>query len=113
MKCDIDENCTFEKPNFKTINILLIGQAQSGKSTIIKTISEKQRISVTKGYNESKEATLRTFLLYAQKMNTCYKFNFIDTVGIAAKKSSIINYDIDKELLKNPPSLTMTLTRSY
>ena len=98
-KCEIDKNCTFEKISFKTLNVLLIGQANCGKSTIIRTISEDHSTASARGFNESREATLKTSFLYSKKFNACYKFNFIDTVGIETNRASGLDYDIDRELL--------------
>ena len=68
-KCEIDKYCTFEKISLQTLNISPISPCKTnyGKSTIIRTISEDHSAVPARGFDESREATLKTSFLYAKK----------------------------------------------
>ena len=93
-----DDLNNFENMSFKSLNIILIGQATCGKSTIIRTIIGDS--THPRGYVEPRDATFQTFHINYKPSNTCYRFNVIDTVGVSKPNINIaVNLNIDHEFL--------------
>ena len=85
----------------KSINILLVGRSQSGKSTLLETFMQPQQAVSGRGYSVTREPQLHTFVLTNQETNKSYTMNVIDTPGL---RETRIDEDMkergDEEIIK-------------
>jgi len=66
----------------KSINILLVGRSQTGKSTIIHTLMDPQYTASSTGFSDTKDPTLNHTILKRINSNQLYQVNILDTPGL-------------------------------
>ena len=69
----------------KTINVLLIGRSQTGKSTILTIIQDPHVAVKSRGFSETRELGFTPLSLYDDRTKETYVLNIIDTPGLSEK----------------------------
>lgn len=65
-----------------SVNVLLIGRSQVGKSTIIKVLLDPSYSVEARGFSDTTEPACRQLTVRNNESNECYRLNIIDTPGL-------------------------------
>lgn len=65
-----------------SVNVLLIGRSQVGKSTIIKVLLDPSYNVEARGFSDTTEPACRQLAVRNNESNACYRLNIIDTPGL-------------------------------
>ena len=87
----------FRVKESKTINMLLVGRTQTGKSTIIHTLLDPQNSVIATGMSTTKDPIFRTLIV--NYMGIAYQLNIFDTPALQEVRKEGDTRD-DDQLLK-------------
>lgn len=98
-----DENVgigRFSAIEAKTINVLLVGRSQSGKSTVVSTLVDPQVALTGLSFSETRDPSCHALALLHRDTKINYVLNVIDTPGLKEKRLNSSESREDDEILK-------------
>ena len=84
----------------KTINVLLIGRSQTGKSTIARTLTNPHMVVKGRGFSETRKPVFTPLSLYDERTKETYVLNILDTPGLSEKRLNNEESRKDEEIMK-------------
>lgn len=75
-------NDEFNVVKSETINIMLVGRTQTGKSTIVQTLTDPTYSVEEHGFSDTREPECKTLIVQNKKTNLYHSLKIIDTPGL-------------------------------
>ena len=84
-----------------TVNVLLLGRSQSGKSALLETlINPQQAAPPSRGFSSTRAPQVQSFVLHDENNNTHFNINVIDPPGLCEVRIGDMASRGDEDIMK-------------